>query len=136
MSTINDKKILDFKKDIEEKELKLNTFKKADLFTNCNFIFEGERYNLQTMQREPLISIMIKLNIYLLSAKDLGIKDYKISGFKIEEWIADMKSLLENIDIRDEKLKLKKLKDKLNNLLSDDKKVELELEDIESQLNS
>mgnify|MGYP001144280243 CR=1 FL=1 len=132
----NDQKIMDLKEQIKSKQEKLKKSKKFDPITNCIVEFEGRQQNLHTLQKEGLVSLLVKLNIHLLSAKDLGIEDeYKISGFPIEDWVTDVKGKLDFVSRKDEEAKLKVLEGKLNKLLSEEKQVALELEEIESLLD-
>jgi hypothetical protein len=74
---------------------------------------------------------MVKLNLYRISAKDLELtEEFNISGYKPEEWIADLKAKLDILSKKDEERKLKVMEEKLNRMLSDEKKTELELNEI------
>ena len=78
---------------------------------------------------------MVEINMYLLSAKDLGVEsDYDISGFKATDWITDLKAKLDDIKKKEEEKKLKLMEDKLTQLLSEDKKTELEIEELANML--
>jgi nucleoid DNA-binding protein len=59
----------------------------------------------------------------------------EISGYLLSEWISDIKTKIEILSRKDEERNLKAMEDKLVKLLSDGKKVELELNEIESLLN-
>jgi hypothetical protein len=77
----------------------------------------------------------VKLNSYLLSAKDLGLhNDFTISGFSLSDWMSDLNSRLMIVNRKTEEDKLRGLENKLHNLLSNDTKIELEINDIVSQL--
>lgn len=133
----NDQRILKLKEQIAEKKKTLNRASRFSPITNCSIEVDGVRYNIQVLNREDLISLMVKLNSYILSAKDLNILDeYLISGYKVEDWITDIKSRIEILSSKDEERKLKIMEDKLLKLLSDGKKVELEIDEIESILKS
>lgn len=132
----NDEKILQLKAQIEEKKKKIVKIKRFSPITNCSLEFDGVRYNLQVLTREQLVSIMVKLNSLKMSAIDLDLLDeYTISGYSVNEWIADIKSKMDIILQREEQSKLQVLENKLHTLLSNDKKVELEIGEIESLLN-
>lgn len=96
---------------------------------------DGVRSNIQTFNKEQIISILVKLNAYALSAKDLGIlEEYIISGYNVMDWIADLKAKLEHVTRKEEIQKLKSMEAKLDRLLSDEKKVELEIDEIAKML--
>lgn len=135
MSNVNDKKIMELKQQIAEKKVKLEGINRFVPITNCSLEIDGQRYNIQVLQKEQLIQLMIKVNLYLMSAKDLKVEeDYIISSYKPEEWITDMKVKLDIMSKKDEERKLKAMEEKLDKLLSDEKKTELELNDIEAFL--
>lgn len=63
--------------------------------TNCHIDIDNIVEDIRWLQKEQLISLMIKLNMYIISAKDLGLLDnYSICGYKLEDWIADIKVIL------------------------------------------
>jgi len=131
----NDEKILELKSQITEKKKSVIKSKRFIPITNCSIELDGIRYNIQTLDKESCISLLVKLNSYKLSAKDLDLlEEYKISGFKIEEWIEDIKLKLDVLLQREEEKKLHSMEKKLEDLLSNEKKIEIEIADIESML--
>lgn len=134
-NTNNDSKIMTLKIQIAKKREQLDSVKRFQPITNCSIEVDGIRSNIQVLSKEQLISLLVKLNSYMHSAKDLGLlEEYLISGYKVEEWIGDIKSKLDVVSRKDEELKLKVMEIKLDELLSNDKKTELELNEIENML--
>ena len=81
------------------------------------------------------MNILIKLNMYKLSAIDLNLIDeYTISGFKISDWITDLQNRLLHVNRKEEERKLKEMEEKLTTLLSIDKQTELQISSIEATL--
>lgn len=137
MTNTNDERILELKKQIEAKKEKLGKVSRFTPVTNCNIEVDGMRHNIQVLDKDQLISLMVKLNAYALSAKDLGVLyDYMISGYNVQEWISDIKSRIDILSKKHEEKALKIMEDKLVLLLSERKKVELEIDEIESMLNN
>ncbi|MEC0209681.1 hypothetical protein P4H70_12140 [Paenibacillus ehimensis] len=135
MANNNDQKILELKKQIEEKKKKLDKSQKFVPVTNCSIEIDGIRHNIHALAKEQIIGLLIKVNSYALSAKELGLFDtYTISGYNVSEWIEDLKAKLNFMSRKEEEQKLKAMEAKLDRLLSDDKKVELEINEIESLL--
>jgi len=127
----NDEKIMELKSQIKEKKANLKKLKRFIPLTNCSLDIDGTRYNLQVLNEEQLISLLVRLNSYRMSAEDLNmLQEYQISGFKVEDWITDIKLKIEIIAQRKEENKLQELESKLHTLLSNDKKVELEIDSI------
>ena len=82
-----------------------------------------------------MVFLAVKLNAYIISAKALELIDnYTISGYHANEWMEDILAKLDIASRKDEELKLKEMERKLDVLLSNEKKVELELDSIESML--
>ncbi|MGG1659554.1 hypothetical protein [Brevibacillus sp. NRS-1366] len=132
----NDQKILELKKQIEEKKSKLSKSQKFAPVTNCSIEVDGVRYNIQVLQKEQIITLLVKLNTYVIAAKDLDLlSEYKITGYNVMDWISDLKAKLDNLSRKEEEQKLKVMEAKLDQLLSNEKKVELELGEIENMLN-
>ena len=125
----NDKKIMELKKQIEEKKNKVSKSQKFSPTTNCSIEVDGIRHNIQVLTKEQLIALMVKLNAYAMSAKDLEV-EYVVSGFNVSDWIQDIKSKLDYVSRKEEESKLRIMESKLDQLLSNEKKVELELDEI------
>lgn len=130
----NDQRILQLKEQIEKKKEQLGKSLRFTPLTNCSLELEGERYNINVLQKEQLTILLLRLNMYRLSAIDLGVNSVEISGYLLSEWISDIKTKIEILSRKDEERNLKAMEDKLVKLLSDGKKVELELNEIESWL--
>lgn len=60
--------------------------------------------------------------------------DFEISGYSVTAWIKDIKRKLEVSGLKREEADLKKMESKLDKLLSDDKKTELEIDEIANLL--
>lgn len=134
MATKNDERVLQLKEIIDKKKLELKGAKKFTPMTNCILDMEGQKYNLNVLQLNDLQMLLVRLNMYLMSAKDLGI-NLEISGYNITEWITDIKCKIEIFEYKQKEADLKALEAKLDKMLSDEKKTELELDEIAALLN-
>ena len=131
----NDTKILQLKKQIEEKKAALAKTERFTPITNCFLVFAGTEVNIQTLNKEQLLQILVQLNSLRLSAIDLDVlADYVISRYSVTDWMGDVKARLMNLNRQAELARLKVMEDKLHNLLSGDKKTELEIEEIANSL--
>lgn len=135
MSNKNDERIMLLKKQIEIKKekLKVNNNKKTPI-TNSIIDLDGIKSNLNVLSKEQLVMLLVKLNAYRMSLYDLGMKDINISGYDITEWIEDIKNKLDLLTRREEEKQLRLMEEKLTKLLSEGKKVELEIDEIENLL--
>lgn len=131
----NDDVILKLKKEIETKKKLIKSSERFTPVTNCSLVLDGESFNLNVLGKKQIVPLMVKLNAYAKSAEDLGVSDdLEYSGFKIEDWMVDLKSRWGFINRANEEARLKALELKLHNLLSVDKKVELELAEIAASI--
>lgn len=131
----NDEMILALKKKIEnEKEKLSSTNSKFIPITNCSLEFRGTRYNLNTLNNFQIDYLMIELTALLMAADSLGMSDFSISGFPLHEWITDLKNRKNSMLVKERERKLKADEAKLENLLSDEKKTELEISKIAESL--
>ena len=131
----NDIKILELKNKIEDKRNSIKELKRFNPITNCILILREESYNLNVQDKQQLINLLVELNSLYLSYKNLDIEDeYLLNGFSLEDWISDIKQKIDIINIKAETKKLNELETKLNNMLSQDKKTEMELNDIENMI--
>jgi len=129
----NDSKIMELKKQIEDKKIKLGKSQKFTPVTNCSIEVDGIRVNIQVLTKDQLITLLVKLNSYAISAKDLEIY-FSVSGYDVSDWITDIKSKLDFVSRKEEENKLKIMESKLHQLLSNEKKVELEIDEIMKSL--
>ena len=134
----NDKRILDLKKKIEEKEKQLEESKKRFApITNCLLQLDGKTHNLHALGKEEVDYLLVKVHSMVMAAKDLEIEPeaLKVSGYSLIEWEADIKARKNSNSVTEQTAALKKMKAKLHELLSSDKKVELAIDDIEKSLS-
>lgn len=107
--------------------------------TNCSFIMNDSRYNIQTTN----INTIVHLLAYLLSMAEyqrkasdmLGLEfidDY--NGFSFDDWVSDFKKRIAIIVIKERKAKINELETRLNSIVSPEQRRLMELEEITKQL--
>lgn len=134
MAHKNDERIMQLKQQIETKRKELaNQNNRFIPVTNCMLLLDNVTYNLHLEISEWLL---IKVNMIAMSAKDLGmdISQVEISGYKLTDWLEDINNKLKTQKYKEEKRKLEKLEKQLDALLSDDKRTELEIDNIAALL--
>lgn len=107
--------------------------------TNCNLDLDGIRYNLHSLTtKESLIQLLIKLNVFKQSAVELKLLgECNFSGYNVRDWMSDVQLKLEILSFsEEEERKLKTLEQKLDDLLSNEKKIELELDSIQDLIKN
>lgn len=133
MSNINDNKILELRKQIEVKKSKLSQINKYNYLTNLVLDLDGQKYNLNVLKVKDLNLLLIRLNAYRLSALDLKINCI-ICEYNVCNWMDDIKAKIDLLSRKAEEVKLKAMEDRLVELLSNEKKVELEINEMEELL--
>lgn len=134
MVMTNDDKIMQLKAVIEKKKEELKKYKKFVPVTNCVLDLDGKKYNLNVLQENDLVLLLVKLDSYHVSSDRLHLT-LTLSGYDVLEWIEDIKNKLKDIEKRSKELELKKFEVKLTELLSENKKKELEIGEIEAKLH-
>lgn len=134
MAQKNDERIMQLKQQIETKRKELaNQSDRFTPVTNCLLVIDKVTYNLHVESSELLL---IKVNMMAMSARDLGLDISKviISGYSLADWLDDIKNYMKVQSYKDEKRKLNQLEKQLDALLSDDKRTELEIDNIAAML--
>ena len=138
----NDAKIKTLLKKVEEQREALGDKPKAAWQTNGIFKFDGTRhFNLNTVTNAgPLVealSFLLGKQATIKEAGDrLGVKTESLvwEGYEVEQYEADFKLRLEIIQWEDKKKQLNATEKKLNSLVSEEARTEMELDDIAALL--
>ncbi len=142
MAKNNDARILALKKLIEEKREKLCdsgdissvvTFKPE---TNCLFVWNNEKKNIRVLREDELPLFISLFHSLLVSAEaqDLPLASVKMDGNPVQGLLKDCKTRYTMLIKAEELRDLQRAEAKLDKLLSEDKKTELELDDLEGFL--
>ena len=142
----NDEKIMKLRETIAEKKKELDgsEYKRFSPITHCRVPYElvspnGDGcYNINAMSKGALINLLIKLNMYRLSMVDLGLDTSSVPygcDFSIDDMIRDISAKIAVYNYKEEMQKLDVLEARLEELLSDEKQKELEIENIERMFN-
>lgn len=129
----NDDRILVLKNQIDEKKKELGKQPRFSPVTTCMFTYNGNRINIHTLTSvKDINAMLVYFNIYAMSAESLGIncEDVVFDGFSILEWMEDLNAKKSVVEYTAKKAQLTALEKKLDKLLSDDKKTELEIDAI------
>lgn len=134
-TSINDATILKLKEQIESKKKLISGATRFSPITNCMLTFNGERHNLNVLDKDAILLLIAQLNSLHKSLFEvLPEETLMISSFTVIDWITDLKNKYTILNRRHEEDRLKRLETKLHNLLSTDKKVELEINDLMNEI--
>ena len=133
----NDDRIMLLKKQVEEKKVALMAAKSNEPYkTTCVIDLDGNKINIHVLKADELAMLLVKLNAYRISAENLGMQLFAISGYDVNMWMDDVKKRIVMLKSKETERELKAAEEKLNALLSEDKKTELEIDNIEALLNA
>lgn len=138
----HDEKIKKLLNKVETEKKKLGTKPKVIWNTNCMFRYNDQQYfNLNTVKDttvlvEALAFLLEKQATMSEAAKRLGVNlpTLRWKGFPIENWEADFKLKAELIAWGEQQKKLAALQKQLKELVSEEAKTEMALEEIEKML--
>lgn len=131
----NDKRIMDLRADIKAKQDKLKKVDKFKPVTNCMISYGMSKTSLNVLSSDNLKALAIRLHVDIKAQKELGFIELKHNGFTLEEWKTDVLNKITILDKEKELKELKVLEDKLETLLSHDKKTELAIDEIANLIN-
>ena len=108
MQNKNDERILKMRETVALKKKELELMAKPSYETNLSLVINGDRYNLNVASKEILLSLLMDLTIMkMASGKEELLKDLELNGFKLEQWMSDIKTKL---NLTDKKVKERELK--------------------------
>ena len=125
--------ILQLKKKVEEQKTELAKLPRTlQSETSTVFRQDAENLNLRVMSIEQLKLLKVKLHTYIMAATDLEMEqdEVVISGFSIDKWMHDIDMQISVLTRVEKEKKLKETEATLNRMLSDDKRTELELQEL------
>lgn len=132
----NDETITKIQEEVKRKRIELGPRPRFVPNTNCSLSFgDGSpAINLHTLCLESDLNLVqVKLNMYRMSADELGIP-VTFGGYTVTEWMDDVQQKMKIVDYHRESTKLTEIEKRLEDLMSDDKRTSLELDTIISSL--
>ena len=129
----NDEKILELKAKIATKKVNLDNIKNPSYTTNLVINLLEGTYNLNTLSLDNLEYLYCKLLCINKQKKEFGFK-FNIGEYPIEVWLCDIKTKIDVLTAKEQLKELRSLESQLDNMLSIDKKNELEIDKISKLL--
>lgn len=134
----NDDKIIKLKETIEQKRVELGKEPRFVPVTSCLLKVDFSiNTNIHTLNDiNSINNALLVLGLYELAAEKQGIstKEVELNDFTLEDWLNDLKSKKNQLEYRKKKKELDGLETKLTGLMSETKKTELAINDIEKFL--
>ena len=133
--TKRDKEILELKTKVETKQRELADLKVFRPKTNLVLPFGNNNINLNVLDSNGLLVVLSQVASILPNLAAVGITEAPdLGSYSVEDWIHDIKGKYMLANVRKEETKLKKVEDKLNELLSEDVKKDRAFEELKSSI--
>lgn len=145
MAKKTDQKTLELIREVKRRKEEISKAERPVWITNCSFSYSGGRHNdainihvEANVQNLVLIAAFLRdrERSYNEAAVELGAEapPFTWGGFKVADWLEDLKARLNKIQIASKKKKLEELEARLNAIISPELRAQLELEAISSEL--
>ena len=136
-----DVKIRQLLEKVNQKKQEIKDAERPTWKTNCNFVWQGERFNVQTADEEQLVAafgyLLVTASAHELAAEQLSVCiKYRHAGFSLEQWKHDFLVRLSQVKINDKKRELETMEKRLAAIVSPELRAQMELEDIEKSLGA
>lgn len=140
-----DSKTLELIKKVQKQKEEIAKAERPNWITNCSFSYiehSAKTVNLHVCRDiHEMVCIVAFLNerekSYGEAVKELGVDApaFKWNGFSVSDWVHDVKTRIDKVQIADKKKKLEILENRLNKIISPELRAELELEAIAAELD-
>lgn len=142
-----DKKTLELIQLVKTQKAEIAKLNKPSYKTNCSFSYdEGRSNNAVNIHVETDVRKLISFAAFLVSmeksyketAKLLAVEcvpDFTWNGYPTSEWLEDLKTRINKVQIGAKRVKLESLEARLKKIISPELQAELELEAIQSELS-
>lgn len=143
----SDQITLDLIKEVNRRKSEIAQIEKPNWITNCSFSFsETSLSDVTNIHVESNVKKLIAMVALLISKRDfhrdavevldLPTEEYVFTwgGFKVNDWISDIKTRINKLQIATKKANLEKLENRLNAIISPELRAKMELEAIASEL--
>ncbi len=145
MST-TDQKTLELIALVSRQKAEIALAEKPQYRTNCSFTYiEGNMNSATNIRVESDVKNLVLMVAFLQEKETgyqraistLGVDEapaFSWNGFSVTDWVTDIRTRINNIQIGTKKKKLEALEARLNNIVSPQLRAELELKAIENEL--
>lgn len=147
MAKKTDQKTLDLIKEVAKQKAEISKAERPNWKTNCAFTYiEGNLNGATNLHVQSNVKELISIAGFLLekaeaygkAASALGLNSppsFTWSGFSVDDWLEDIRTRINKLQIASKKEKLEKLEFRLNAIISPELRAEMELAAIQSDLS-
>lgn len=142
-----DDKVIKLMADVKRRKEEIAEAEKPNFTTNMSFSFVPGESRPMNLRVEKSVAKLVEIAGFLVSqqvlfangAKVLGLTsqetpEFLWDGFRPEDWLKDIKTLLNKLQITNKKKQLAALEARLDKIVSPELRAEMELAEIEKEL--
>ena len=144
MAKKTDQKTLDLIKEVKRRKEEISKIEKPNWITNCSFSYNEGSASRVNIHVEASVKNLVSMAAFLRdrehsydeTAKVMGVDApaFTWDGFTVADWVEDIKSRINKVQIASKKKSLEALEERLNAIISPELRAELELEAIAGEL--
>lgn len=144
MDKTTDQIVLELLNKVEQKKKEIGASERPSWITHCSFGVNpsnaADRVNLQVVTDVSILTsvyatLAVAERAFGQAAKDLDLKvEFKWQGFTFEEWVTDIKMRINQLQLKNKRDDLAKLEARVNALVSQEQRRELELKKLVAEL--
>ena len=146
MAKETDQKTLDLIKEVSKRKAEISRLEKPNWITNCSFSYvDGNLNNAVNIHVLADVKELISMAGFLMDKErvygdacvklDLdGAPTFTWNGYKIKEWLEDIKTRINKIGIATKRKSLEKLETRLSAIISPELRAQMELDEIENEM--
>lgn len=147
MAKETDKKTQDLIKEVNKRKAEIAKLERPNYKTNCTFTYiEGNLTGLINIHVESDVKKLVSIAGFVLDQRESfrraaeklqidRVPDFTWNGFSIEDWLNDIQTRINKIQISTKKKNLETLEERLNKIISPELRAEMELEAIAGELS-
>jgi hypothetical protein len=146
----SDKKVLDLIAEVNRQKEEIGKAERPVWATNCSFTFAfagktNDVFNSFNLHVVKDMQLLIRMASFIVATEKSysetlqllaieNIPEFKWDGFSKNDWLADIKLRINQIQIEEKKKKLAELEKRLNAIISPELKAQMEIEAISGEL--
>lgn len=128
---------------IKQQKIEISKAERPNWKTSCSFSFTDKTSDAINIHVESKIEKLVNIVAFLLerehyydeAKKLLKVEtNFKWQGYTLVDWVEDIETRINKIQISSKKKKLESLEARLNSIISPELKAQLELEEISKEL--
>lgn len=139
-----DAKTLELIRQVQQQKTEIASAERADWRTNCSFSYTEDQSKAINLHVESDVRRLVMIAAFLnqreaaysemATGLEIDAPVFAWSGYSVDDWLSDIKTRINRIQIASKRKRLEALETRLNLIISPELRAEMELEAIASEL--